>query len=161
MRHQCPQQLLAIDPVGLRAPGSLIDRNTRGIEHMVGNPGRSQKAMQPEPVVARFVATHHRRRRAQHPPRPLAHSLNQRQQTDMVAAIELVPRHPIAIRTVDRHQPTPLAQFKRNENPAIIPVDGRAYVGCLHLTSPMVQGVETEPTGGTPIAPWYLRAASE
>jgi hypothetical protein len=82
--------LLAIDPVRLRSPSPLLHRNARGIEHMVGNPRRSQQAMQPKSVIARFVATHYRRRRAQRQRRPLAHPLDQRQQTNMVAAIKLV-----------------------------------------------------------------------
>jgi hypothetical protein len=70
---------------------------------------------------------------------PRARALDQRQQTGMVAAVHLVARNPIAIGTVHRHHPSPSAQFERNENRAIIGIDGRAYVGCLHLTSPRVR----------------------
>src|SRR5438477_13205546 len=76
----------------------------------------------------------------------------------MVPAGDLVARVPIAIRAVHRHQPSSPAQFERDENCAIINVDGRAYVGCLHLTSPMVRVVEKpEPIGCALIAPWYLQ----
>ena len=61
IRHQRAQHLLAIDPVGLHPPRPLIHRNARRVKHVVRDPGRQQKPMQPEPVVAGLVAAHHRR----------------------------------------------------------------------------------------------------
>src|SRR6202043_194501 len=63
----------------------------------------------------------------------------------------------ILVRTMHGDQPTLLAQFDCNENCANMGRDGRALVGCLHLTSPMVRVWKPKPTGCTPIAPWYLR----
>src|SRR5689334_22903376 len=68
-------------------------------------------------------------------------TLDQPQQPNIVATVELVPREAILVRAVHRHQPAALAQFERNENRAIMTRDGRAYVGCSHLTSPMVRVV--------------------
>jgi hypothetical protein len=62
--HQGPQQLFAINPVGLRPPGALLDRNARRVEHMARDPRRRQKPVQPKPVVASLVAAHHRRDRS-------------------------------------------------------------------------------------------------
>ena len=157
IRHQGPQHLLAIDPVGLRPPGPLIHHNARRIEHMVRDPCRQQETMQPKPVVASLVAAHHRRHRSQRPRRPLADALDQRQQASMIAALHLMARYPILVRAVYRHQPALSAQFDRNKNRAKIIPDGRAYGGCLHLTSPLVRVWKPKPSGCTPIAPWNLR----
>jgi hypothetical protein len=46
--------------------------------------------MQPKPIVTGLVATHHRRRRFKRPGSPLAHPIDQRQQTGMVAALQFV-----------------------------------------------------------------------
>ncbi|HET7806140.1 MAG TPA: hypothetical protein VFL53_18020, partial [Pseudolabrys sp.] len=40
------------------------------------------------------------------------------------------------------------AQFDRNENRAMMIPGGRAYVGCLHLMSPMVRVVENPNLSG-------------
>src|ERR1041385_9010246 len=37
-----------------------------------------------------------------------------------------------------------------------MPRDGRARVGCMHLTSPMVRVCKPKPIGCTPIASWDL-----
>src|ERR1700730_8648378 len=73
VRHQRAQHLLAIDPVGLHPPRSLIHRNARRVKHIVRDPIRQQKPVEPKPVVACLVATPHRRHPSQRPCRPLAH----------------------------------------------------------------------------------------
>ena len=153
MRHQRAQQELAIDAVGLRPPRALLNRNAGRIEHMVDDPRRRQQPVQPEPVVARLVTAHYRRRRPQPPRRTFAHALDQRKQASMIPAQNVVAREPVPIRTVHRHQPAPPAQFDCNENRANIAPDGRANVGCLHLTPPMVRVWKPKPIGCTPIAP--------
>src|SRR5215204_7254579 len=75
----------------------------------------------------------------------------------MIAAGKLVPRDPIPVRTVHHRQPGLLAQFECDENRANMANDGRANVGCVHLTSPMVRVCKPQPIGCTPIAPWNLR----
>src|SRR5262245_28960582 len=65
-------------------------------------------------------------------------------------------RDPIPVGTAHHRQPSLLAQFDRHENRAIMVRDGRANVGCVHLTSPMVRVCKPKPIGCTPIAPWYL-----
>src|SRR5262245_30890215 len=67
-------------------------------------------------------------------------------------------RDPIPLGTAHHRQPSLLAQFDRHENRAIMVRDGRASVGCVHLTSPMVRVWKPKPIGCTPIAPWYLHA---
>src|SRR5260221_10158571 len=52
-----------------------------------------------------------------------------------------MPGLPILVGAVHRYQPALLTEFDRNENRAIIADGGRAHVGCLHLTSPMVRVV--------------------
>src|SRR5215218_423637 len=52
----------------------------------------------------------------------------------MIAALKLVTRHPVPIRTVQRHQPGLLTQFDRNENCANMGGGERVYGRCLHLT---------------------------
>lgn len=75
----------------------------------------------------------------------------------MIATLQLMVGYLILVRAVHRHQPTPLAQFDRYKNRANIALDGRAYVGCLHLTSPLVRVWKPKPSGCTPIATWNLR----
>src|SRR6184192_1077868 len=53
--------------------------------------------MQPKTVVARLIAAHHRRRSAQLLLGPHPHLPDQRQQTNMIAAGELVPRHAVPV----------------------------------------------------------------
>src|SRR5262249_18840849 len=150
----------AVDPVGLRSPAALLHRYAPGIEHVVLDPIRLQKPMQPIPVVARLVAALHARQRPQLAARPLAHALEQRQQSGTVSHLDLVVGHPILVRTMKCHQPVLLAQFDCNENRAIMTRDGRAHVGCLHLASPMVRVCKPKPIGCTPIAPWNLRIST-
>src|SRR5215204_7045379 len=76
----------------------------------------------------------------------------------MIAAGKLVPRDPIPVRTVHHRQPGLLAQFECDENRANMANDGRANVGCVHLTSPMVRVCKPKPIGCTPIAPWNLQS---
>src|SRR5262249_1733705 len=149
----------AVDPVGLRSPAALLHRYAPGIEHVVLDPIRLQKPMQPIPVVARLVAALHARQRPQLAARPLAHALEQRPQSGTVSHPAPVAGHPVSVRTMKCHQPVLLAQFDCNENRAIMTRDGRAHVGCLHLASPMVRVCKPKPIGCTPIAPWNLRMA--
>jgi len=134
--HQRSQHLLAVDPIGLHPPSPLIHRNARRVEHVVRDPRRLQKPMQPKPVITSLVATHHRGRHSQRPCRPIAYPINQRQQARVITALHLVPGNLILVRTVNRHQPSLLAQFDCTKNRANAVCDGRAYGGCLHLTSP-------------------------
>src|SRR5882762_8731728 len=62
----------------------------------------------------------------------------------MIAAGKLMPGYPVPVRAVYRHKPALLAQFDCNENRANMADGGRAYVGCLHLTSPMVRVCKTQ-----------------
>ena len=55
MRHQRSQQLLIIDAVGLGPPAPLLHRDARGVEHIIGDPRRSEQAVKPEAVAARAV----------------------------------------------------------------------------------------------------------
>src|SRR5260370_16233030 len=100
--------------------------------------------MQQNPVVPHVVALPRRRPRPQCPRRPPAYALDQRQQAGMIPAVQLVARDPIPVRTVYHHQPALLAQFDRDENRANMVSGGRAYVGCLHLASPLGSSVETQ-----------------
>src|SRR6195256_3096317 len=52
----------------------------------------------------------------------------------MIAAFQLMPRDPVPVGTVQRHQPALLAEFDCNENCATITGGGRVYGRCLHLT---------------------------
>src|SRR4051794_15612159 len=52
----------------------------------------------------------------------------------MIAAFQLMPRDPVPVGTVQRHQPALLAEFDRNENCATMAGGGRVYGRCLHLT---------------------------
>jgi hypothetical protein len=79
MRHQAPQQLLAVDPVSLRPPRTLLHRNARRVEHIIGNPRRRQQAVQPKAVVTRLIAAHDRALVAEFPRRPISHPLDQSQ----------------------------------------------------------------------------------
>src|SRR5262249_35913654 len=109
--------------------------------------------------VARLVATHHRRHRAQRPRRSRPYARNQRQQAGVVPALQLMTRDPVPLGTAHHRQPRLLAQFDRHENRAIMVRDGRANVRCVHLTSPMVRVCKPNRIGCTPIAPWDLRSA--
>src|SRR3984893_8646440 len=155
--HQRSQHLLAVDPVGLHRPGPLIHRDARRIEHVVRDPRRYQKPMQPKPVITSLVATHHRGHRSQSLYRPIAHPIDQRQQARVIPVLHLVPGNLIPVRTVQRYQPGLLAQFDRNKNRANMPCDGRAYGRCLHLTSPWVRVCKPKSSGCTLITPWNLR----
>src|SRR2546430_6794291 len=116
--------------------------------------------MQPKPVVARLVATHHGRSHSQRPGRPLAHPINERQQAGMIAALQPMVRYLVPVWAVHRHQPTPLAQFDRNENRATIARGGRVHRGCLHLSLRWFECWKPKPIGkATLTAPWNLRAA--
>ena len=59
--HQHAQQLAHVQPIALGPTLAAIDCNGGGIHHVVGDPLRLQKAMQPEAFTTRFIATHHRR----------------------------------------------------------------------------------------------------
>src|SRR5215470_13802439 len=57
--HQHAQQLPHVQPIALRSTLTTIDCNGGGIDHLVGEPLRLQKAMQPEAFTTRFITTHH------------------------------------------------------------------------------------------------------
>jgi hypothetical protein len=91
--HQGAQQQLAVDPVRLRAPTPLLDRNARGIENEVRDSGRLEQPVQPKAVIlAGFVATNHPRHRSELLGRPGADLLDQRQQTDVNLCREIRSR---------------------------------------------------------------------
>src|SRR4029077_1322983 len=75
----------------------------------------------------------------------------QSQQTRTIAALELVARKAIPVRTVHRDQPALLAQFNRNVNRATIHSGGRAHARCLH---PSLQWFEC----GNPNLPDWARS---
>src|SRR5437899_3430448 len=90
--------------------------------------------MQPEPVIAGLIATHHTRRRAELLGRPPADPFDQRQQFGVISPCDPMAGNPVPIRAVQRHQPALLTQFDRNENRATMEGGGRVYGRCLHLT---------------------------
>src|SRR5262249_16825933 len=58
--HQHAQQLPHVQPIALGSALATIDFNGGGIDYLVGDPLRLQKAMQPEAFTTRFITTHHR-----------------------------------------------------------------------------------------------------
>src|SRR5205823_1645258 len=94
---------------------------------------------------------------SQRPGRPLAHPINERQQAGMIAALQPMVRYLVPVWAVHRHQPTPLAQFDRNENRATIARGGRVHRGCLHLSLRWFECWKPKPIGkATLTAPWNL-----
>jgi hypothetical protein len=61
MGHQGAQQKLAVDPVRLRPPPTLLDCNARRIEDVVRNPTCLQQPVQPKAIIAGLVATRYLR----------------------------------------------------------------------------------------------------
>src|SRR5262252_10051249 len=57
--QQHRQELADIEPIGLRPALAPIDFNTGGIDDVVLDAMRDQGAVQPEPVAASLVTTHH------------------------------------------------------------------------------------------------------
>src|SRR5437868_15290873 len=104
------------------------------IEHEVADPGLRQQPMQPEPVIAGLIATHHTRRRAELLGRPPADPFDQRQQFGVISPCDPMAGNPVPIRAVQRHQPALLTQFDCNENCATMAGGGRVCGRCLHLT---------------------------
>src|SRR5438876_9572411 len=90
--------------------------------------------MQPEPVIAGLIATHHTRRRAELLGRPPADPFDQRQQFGVISPCDPMAGNPVPIRAVQRHQPALLTQFDCNENCATMAGGGRVCGRCLHLT---------------------------
>jgi hypothetical protein len=58
---QHADQLADVQSITLGSTLAPIDFNGGGIHHVVGDPLRLQKTVQPETFPARFIATHHRR----------------------------------------------------------------------------------------------------
>ena len=69
-RTSIAHQFQRIEPIRLRPPRPTIDFDARRIHHPVRDPLGRQRAMNPEAITSRLVATHHRRRRRQPQPRP-------------------------------------------------------------------------------------------
>src|ERR1700730_3252038 len=59
LTHQHRQQLVAIEAVGLGAPGTTIDFDAGRIDHQIVDALRNQPAVQPETVATRLIATVH------------------------------------------------------------------------------------------------------
>src|SRR2546423_5359551 len=75
----------------------------------------------------------------------------------MIAALQPMVRYLVPVWAVHRHQPTPLAQFDRNENRATIARGGRVHRGCLHLSLRWFECWKPKPIGkATLTAPWNL-----
>src|SRR5215510_12508768 len=54
--QQQPQQLVAIEPIGLGAFGTPVDLDARGVDHDAVDPLLAQPPVQPPAVAAGFVA---------------------------------------------------------------------------------------------------------
>jgi hypothetical protein len=89
MGHQGPQQELAVNPVRLRRPRSLLDRNAGRIKDKIGDLACFQQPMQPKAVIAGFVATHDPRHRTKPLGYPGATLLDQAQQAGVIAPSSL------------------------------------------------------------------------
>ena len=61
MPQQLSHQFDRVQAVGLRAPPPAIDLDARRIDHDIVDPAGHQRAVDPEPVSAGFVAAPHRR----------------------------------------------------------------------------------------------------
>src|ERR1700754_5086828 len=144
--HQGAQQQLAVDPVRLRPSGALLHRNGRRIEHQVPDPSRLEQPVQQKAIIASLVAARYRRHRAELPGRPGSDLLDQRQQPAVIAPRQLMPRNPVSVRAMQRHQPCFLTEFDRDENRATTASGGRDYGRSLHPTSPMVRVYKPKPT---------------
>jgi len=55
---QGTQQHCGIEPIGLGSPCPAVDLQAAGIHHPAGDPLGRKAALQPEPVIAGFVADH-------------------------------------------------------------------------------------------------------
>jgi hypothetical protein len=53
--HQYAHQTFGVDPIGLRVATATADLDARGIENLVVDPLRNQKAVQPKSVVPSFI----------------------------------------------------------------------------------------------------------
>src|SRR6516165_10333314 len=56
---QHAEQLADVEPIALGPPLAPADLNGRGVHHMIGDPVRQQKPMEPKPFAPGFVATDH------------------------------------------------------------------------------------------------------
>ena len=140
---------------------SLLHRNARRIEHEVPDSIRLEQPVQPKAVIARLIAARYRRDRSELPGCPGSDLPDQRQQPAVIAPRQLMPRNPVPLRAMQRHQPCLLTEFDRNENCATMAGGGRDYGRCLHPTSPMARVYKTQTYGlATLTAPWNLQALS-
>jgi hypothetical protein len=57
--HQHHDQFLGVDPIGLRAPRPSIHLDARRVHHAIAQADHDERAMNPESIAARFIATHH------------------------------------------------------------------------------------------------------
>ena len=55
--HQHAQQLTGVEGIGLAAPTTPLDFDTRRVHHLVRDAAALQETVQPKAVAARFVAT--------------------------------------------------------------------------------------------------------
>src|SRR5207253_10240272 len=89
--------------------------------------------MQPEPVIAGLIATHHTRRRAELLGRPPADPFDQRQQFRVISPGDPMAGNPVPIRAAHRHQPALLTPLDCNENSPTMAGGGRVCRRWWHL----------------------------
>src|SRR3954451_3327175 len=116
VRHQRPQQRLGVDPVGLGPPGAAVDLEAGGTDDQVGDAGRDQHAVEPEPVVAGLVARGDGDRLARRLRGGGPRLLREGQQGPGVAGRQAVQGDPGTGRGVEGDDPARLAQLDRQEH---------------------------------------------
>jgi hypothetical protein len=135
--HQRAQQHRGIEPIGLRPPCPAVDLQAAGIHHPAGDPLGRKAALQPEPVIAGFVADDdlHRVAAARLPLARLQ-AAQQRQQAGDVAALQPMRGGLPARRGLCCEQPGRLAEFHGDEHGGTIQ-RGTLTFDLTHRPSPI------------------------
>src|SRR5215467_408667 len=103
---KCPQHPLDVNPIGLGAPRPPVHQQARRIENMITHPMSFEQAVQPEPVIAGFVARDHLDRSAQLSANLLANPFDQLEQ-----ALPIPGRQAVLARLVAQWVCTPTTQL--------------------------------------------------
>ena len=107
--QQHRQQLVAIEPVGLRTPGAPVDFDARRVDHDVVDALSDQPTVQPPTVAAGLVAAMHPGLGAHTTARSrLGHAVKH---SSSIASRDVVPAR-TATAVADRQLPRPVAEFE-------------------------------------------------
>src|SRR5215467_3249988 len=117
IRHQRSQQSLDVTSVRLGSARPTINLHTRRIDDIVAYALRFEQTVEPEAVIARFVATNHIHAFLQFSSNARPNPLAQLQKLLPIAGFQRVAANLVRQRCVDCDNPTFLAQFDCKKTP--------------------------------------------